>query len=362
MSTLSIEAPMTPRGVVAKAGAFAAGTALAGAALLGGTAVAPTITAGLSASVQQDVALTAIPTSFPDGSFAAALQNALVGIDMGTVGQLIGLLGLNADGTAPLYNVDTPLYVPAVYDTDGTTVITPAHGLLLDLLSVNGTPLTLGGVSDQFLGLSLTDPIWSSDTETDSVLGTGSILTMPDANGVATPIGNLSIDQLLSDMLGGDVTTKTVGDLFNGLGPVMSGLVGFVTLLCEPGETCTPNLLDPSLGVNTLTSESSVSDLVASLLGVDPTKTLGAYLTGLDPDLTSGSLGAMLGLPTGDTLAEILAGMTLGGSVLGGPGIELGSLDLGQLIGSLTGDPTDVVTGDTIVGGLLAAMGLFGSA
>jgi hypothetical protein len=355
MSTLSIEAPMAPRGVVAKAGAFAAGTALAGAALLGGTAVAPTITAGLSASVQHDVALTAIPTALPVGSFAEALQNALAGMHMGTVGELLGLLGQNADGTAPLYDVDTPLYVAAVTDADGN-VTTPASGLLVDLLSINGAPITLGGLTD-ILGVSLTDPIWSSDAATDSVLGTGSILTMPDAAGDATPIGNLSIDQLLSDMLGGDVTSKTVGDLFNGMG--MGGLVGFVTLLCDPGAAiCTPDLLGG--GIGTLDADSTVASLVQSLLGVNTDTTLGAYLTGLDPDLTSGSIGSLLGLPTGDTLAQLLAGMTLGGSVLGGPGIELGSLDLGQLIGSLTDDPTNVVSDGTIIGGLMEAMGLFG--
>lgn len=356
MSTLSLEAPMAPRSFVAKAGTFAAGTALAGAALLGGTTVAPSVSAGLSASVHQDYALTALG----DGtSFADAVQNALAGIHLGTIGQLIGLLGANEDGT-PLYDADTPLYVDAITDEDGT-VTTPASGLLVDLLSINGTPLTLGGVSDEFLGLSLTDPIWSSDAGTDSLLGTGSILTMPDADGVATPIGDLSIGQLLTDLLGGDVTTKTVGALFNGIG--MGGLVGFVTMLCEPGEdACVPNLLDPSLGVNTLTADSSVSDLVASLLGLDDTNvTLGAFLQGLDPDLTDGSLADLLNLPAGDTLAEMLAGMTLGGSVLGDPGVELGDLSLGGLFGALTGDSDFSVDDDTLTGAFLEAMGLFGT-
>ncbi|MEB3069955.1 hypothetical protein [[Mycobacterium] vasticus] len=346
-----------------RAGVVAAGAALTGAAAFGAGGFAPEQSGGFFSHVQQDVALTAVLGE--GNSFVDALQNALTGANLGTIGQLLGLLGTDANG-APLFDSATPLFTAAVIDQATGQVTTPEGGLLTALTTFDGAPLTLNGVGS-FLGLPLNEALWTDAvgadgvTRVDSVLGAGSMFTL-DVNGTPTALGDMTLNELAGVLLGGDVASKTVGDLFNGLG--LGGLAGFVTLLCDPGVECTPNLLAP--GAGQLTVDDTISQLLGSLLKVDTsTETLGGYLGTIQlapgQDLASATLGGLLNLPPTESLASYLAGMTLGGGTILNPTtpFELGSLDLGGLLGMLAGGAT--IGDSTLTGDWLIDLGLFGS-
>lgn len=349
------------RGFMTKAGVVAAGAALTGAAAFGVGGFTTEQSGGFFSPVSQDVALTAVLGE--GNSFVDALQNALAGVNLGTIGQLLGLLGTNPDTGAPLFDADTPLYVAAGTDADGNP--TPEGGLLTALTTFDGAPLTLNGVGS-FLGLPLNEVLWTDATDADgkpidSVLGAGSDFTF-DVNGTQTALGDMTINELAGALLGGDVAGKTVGDLFNGLG--LGGLAGFVTLLCDPGVDCTPNLLNP--GAGQLQSTDTVSQLLGALLKVDTsTEKFGEYLGTIQlapgHDLASATLGGLLGLPPTESLASYLAGMTLGGGSILNPTtpFELGSLDLGGLLGMLAGGAD--ISDTTLTGDWLIDLGLFGT-
>ncbi len=353
-------------GFTTKVGVFAAGTVVAGAAAFGAGAFTPAHPAALFSQVQRDVVLAALG----DGdSFVDAVQNVLADLHLGTIGQVFGLLGTDDDGN-PLFNAHSPLYTAADPGTN-----TPEGGVLTDLLSVDGTPLTLDGLSTQLLGLSLSQPLWTDATDSSgavipSVLGAGSEIVMKNASGDLTPIGDLSLNQIANDILGGDVATATIKQLFHGLG--LDGFAGFVTVICAPDvDTCTPNLIDASQGVGTLQTTDKVSELLASLMGVknaQMTDSLGDYLETIKwgdsgGNLAEQSLGNLVNLNPTESLAQYLSDIKLGGGTIldPTPTFTLGSLDLGGLLDQFTLPGSDPVSDTMLTGQFLIDLGLFGT-
>lgn len=232
MSTLSIiDAPMTPHGFVAKAGAFAAGTALAGAALFGGAAVAPTVATGLTASVQHDVTLNAFPT------FTDSLQTLLNTLDFGNMGQVLGLFGPD---------------------------ITTASSLSTLLTALNPDGVSLDGI---------TGGLFSSD-----ISALLSDVQIPVGGGATAALGEVPIDALIGGFIGGSGANESIGDVLTAL-----GLGPYVGLLDLPFAGLSPNdtvgeLLSSLLGIDSTTTLDSLvigngqtlgDATLGGLLGID---------------------------------------------------------------------------------------------
>ncbi|MGB5795167.1 MAG: hypothetical protein WBH51_05165 [Mycolicibacter algericus] len=259
MSTLTFDAPMAPRGFMAKTGALVASTAFAGAALFGGVAVAPTVASSLAASVHHDYVLTADP--FP--TFAESLQTLLNALDFGNMGQVLGLFGDDINTSSTL--------------ADLLAALNPDH--------VSLDELTLGLLSTDFSGLL-------------------NEVTLPGADGAPVPLGSIPIDSLIGGFIGGDGASTSIGDLLGlfGLGDY-AGLLNLPFFDLSP-DTSLADLLNDMLGITstmTLTDLLNANDLgeatIAGMLGIDPDDpwnevissiTLGGTLT--DPDGT-GELG-----------------------------------------------------------------------
>ncbi len=263
MSTCStVVAPIEGRGFVAKAGALAAGTALAGAALFGGAAAAPTITAGLTASVQHDYVLTA--DTFP--TFTESLQSLLNAIDFGNMGQVLGIFG---DGISTTSSLATLL---AALNPDGMTLDDATLGLLSTDLTALLNDVELSG----------------------------------------HPLGSIPIDSLIGGFIGGDGAATEIGTLLGyfGLGQY-AGLLDLPFLNLSPTDTLA-SLLDSMLGIDATTSINDMLDAngmtdatIASLLGITSTQ-LGA---GWDQFIDSMVVGGTLADPDG---SGVLGDQTLG--------------------------------------------------
>jgi len=291
MSTLStIAAPIEPRGFFAKAGVFTAGTALAGAALFGGAAVAPTITSGFSASVQHDYVLTA--DAFP--TFTESLQTLLNTLGYGDMGQVLGLLGDNPDGT-PIGTGSELSALLAALNPDGATL----NDITGDLFST-------------------------------------------DISGLLGSIGTTSIDSLIGGFIGGAGADTAIGTLLGyfGLGDY-AGLLNLPFAGLSPNDTVA-ELLNSMLGI---TDTTTLNDLVigngetlgeatlGGLLGIDGDTSWSAFLDGItlggtlaDPDGT-GTLGDM---SLGDLLGSLAGGTVTDATTLTD---FLGDLGIFQMLG-----------------------------
>lgn len=295
MSTVSIDAPMTPRGFVAKAGAFAAGTALAGAAVFGGVAVAPTITAGLSASVQHEVTLNAFPT------FTESLQTLLDNLEFGTMGQVLGLFGED---------------------------ISTSSTLAALLATLNPDGLTLDDV---------TNNLFSSDIS--SLLAD---VQIPVGDGTTTAaLGEVPIDALIGTFIGGNGADESIGSVLTalGLGPYV-GLLDLPFLDLSPNLTVA-ELLSDMLGIDSGTTLDS--------LVIGNGQTLGEATLG-------GLFGIDGSTPWNQFLDNITVGGTIIDP--DGTGI-LGDETLGALLTSLLGVGAEPVTDATTLTDFLGDLGIF---
>lgn len=303
MSTLSIAAPITPRGVVAKAGVFAAGTALAGAAVFGGAIVAPTVTAGLSSSVQRDYVLTADPAPMVT-DFVASLQNLLNTLDFGTIGQVLGLFG-DGIGTGSDLSVLLAALNPDNVSLDDAT---------MNLLSTDLTAL----LSDVHL---------------------------PVGGGATAPLGDVPIDGLLGGFIGGaDGINTSIGSLLTqfGLGPYVG-------------------LLDLSfLGID-LSPTTSVADVLNDMLGIDATTSINGLLDA--NGFGDATIASLMGISPEQLAAgwdQFVDGITVGGTIMDpdGTGV-LGDETLGGLLSGLLGAGAPAVTDATTLTDFLSEMGIF---
>lgn len=283
MSTLSIiDAPMTPHGFVAKAGALAAGTALAGAALFGGTAVAPTVATGFAASVQHDVTLNAFPT------FTDSLQSLLDTLGFGTMGNVLGLFGPD---------------------------ITTASDLSALLTALNPDNTSLDAVTGSLFSTDITALL-------DGVQMGG------------TSLGDAPIDTLIGSFIGGAGANMQIGDLLDvfGLGQY-AGLLDLPFAGLSPTDTVA-ELLNSMLGISGTTSINDLLDAngmggtsIGDLLGITPSLgwddvisglTLGGTLTTPGTEVLGDMsladlLGSLMGSPVTDatTLTDFLSGLDL---------------------------------------------------
>ncbi|MEB3051993.1 hypothetical protein KV112_19985 [Mycolicibacter sp. MYC123] len=204
-----------------RSGSLAVATILASAGLFGVATVEPPVSGASFTSVQQDIELTALTP----GSFMDALQNMLAEMNLGTLNQVLALLGM-----VPDTNPEVPFDV-------GSTVS--------ELLkSFNGGGLTLGDIANS-MGIPLADKLWTPTGE--SLLGSSTFLingvtvdnplvfTAPasfyttiypgDANHLypsidGTPLGNVGLGKLVDLLLGGagEGDNHSVADLASQLG------------------------------------------------------------------------------------------------------------------------------------------------
>lgn len=264
MSTLSIiDAPITPHGFVAKAGALAAGTALAGAALFGGTAVAPTVAAGFAASVQHDVTLNAFPT------FTDSLQTLLDTLGFGNMGQVLGLFGPGITTASDLSALLTAL------NPDNTSLDAVTGGLLSQDITVLLSSVQMGGA----------------------------------------PLGDVPIDTLIGGFIGGAGAGTSIGDLLGvfGLGQY-AGLLDIPFAGLSPTDTVA-ELLNSMLGIDGTTSINDLLDAnglgdatIAGLLGIDPSLGWDDVISGitLDGTLTTPGTELLGDMSLGDLLTSLL--------------------------------------------------------
>lgn len=269
MSTCStVVAPIGVRGFAVKARTLAAGAVVAGTALLGGTAVAPTITAGLTASVQHEVTLTAFPT------FTESLQSLLNAVDFGNMGQVLGVFG---DGVSTTSSLATVL---AALNPNGMTLDTATWGILSTDLTALLNDVELGG----------------------------------------HPLGSIPIDSLVGGLIGGDGADTEVGTLLGyfGLGPY-AGLLDLPMFDLSPTDKV-GDLLNSMLGIDATTSindmlnaDGMTDATVASLLGITPTQLSAGWDQFVDNMVVGGTLASpdgsgVLGDETLGTLLTALLG------------------------------------------------------
>ncbi|MBS9533863.1 hypothetical protein KIH27_09730 [Mycobacterium sp. M1] len=257
MSTFStLAAPAQPRGFAAKAGALVAGTAFASAALFGGATVAPTVTPGLTAHVQQEVTPTAFPT------FSESLQNLLNAMNFGTVGDLLGVFGTGINSSSEL------------------------SALLADL---NPKGVTL-------------------DAMTGGLLSTDISGLLDDVKIGGNALGTIPIDTLLGNFIGGTGASEEIGTVLTalGFGPFV-GLLDLNILGLSPTDTVS-DVLSHFLGIS---STTTLDDLVG------PDKTIGGLL-GITSAELSGTWNSFVdNLPVGGTLIDPAGTGTLGSETLG---------------------------------------------
>lgn len=295
MSTLTFDAPISPRGFMAKTGALVASTAFAGAALFGGVAVAPTVASSLSASVQHDYVLTA-DGDFP--TFAESLQTLLTALDFGNMGQVLGLFGDDITTSSTLADL------LAALNPDGVTLDT----------------VTLGLLSTDF-----------SDLLNE--------VTLPGPDGTPVPLGMIPIGSLIDGFIGGDGANTSIGDLLG-----LFGLGDYAGLLNLPFFDLSP--------------DTSLADLLNDMLGITSTMTLTDLLNANDlgEATLAGLLGIDADDPWNEVISNITLGGTL--SDPDGTGV-LGDETLGGLLTSLLGTGADPVTDATTLTDFLGDLGLF---
>ncbi|MEB3019900.1 hypothetical protein [[Mycobacterium] crassicus] len=305
MSTIyAVAAPMETRGFLAKAGTLAAGTALAGAVLFGGTVVAPTITEGLTASVQHDIMLTATP--FP--TFTESLQNLLDTLKFGNIGEVLGAFGTAAN---PINSASE-------------------LSALLSLLNPGPNPLSLDDATGHLLS-----------TDISGLLAT---VMIAGPNNTAIPLGTVPIDSLIGGFIGGTGANESIGDVLGalGFGPYV-GLLDLPFLNLSPVDT--------------------VGSLLTEFLGIKPTDTLNDLVIGSGQTLGNATIGGLLGISSTELAAgwdTFVDNIKLGGTIMNpdGTGV-LGDETLGALLTALLGPGATAVTDDTTVTDFLAGLDIF---
>ncbi|NDJ90820.1 hypothetical protein [Mycolicibacter kumamotonensis] len=229
--------------------------------------VAPTVTAGLSASVQHEVTLNAFPT------FTESLQTLLDTLEFGTMGQVLGLFGED---------------------------ISTSSTLAALLATLNPDGLTLDDV---------TNNLFSSDIS--SLLAD---VQIPIGGGATAALGEVPIDALIGTFIGGTGANESIGDVLTalGLGPYV-GLLDLPFLDLSPNLTVA-ELLSDMLGIDSDTTLDSLvigngqtlgDATLGSLFGIDGSTPWDQFLdnmtvggTIIDPDgtgiLGDETLGALL--------------------------------------------------------------------
>ncbi|MEB3069954.1 hypothetical protein [[Mycobacterium] vasticus] len=286
--------------LAARGGSLAVATILASAGLFGVATVEPPASGASFTSVHQDIELTALTP----GSFMDALQNMLAEMNLGTLNQVLALLGM-----VPGTNPEVP------FDVDST---------VSELLqSFNPGGMTLGDLANS-MGIPLADKLWTASGE--SLLGSANfvingqtvanplVFTAPaafyttihpgDANHLypsinGTPLGNVDLGRLVDLLLGGagEGDNHSVADLASQLGfnlnqalpPLggLSGVLGWLSGVSTYGDAinklggmlvdfnieensctsagllsvCSNNYVNPDLSVN-----SSLNDWLSGLL------------------------------------------------------------------------------------------------
>ncbi|WP_046300496.1 hypothetical protein [Mycobacterium sp. UM_Kg27] len=329
---------------------------VAGTGLLGAGAVGPQLPGPSTASTQHQVVLTAYPT------FTQSLQALLDTMSLGDLNQVLAALG-NVPGTS------TPLSVSA----DVSAL----------LASFNPDSTTLAGIADLF-GISLTEPLYSSNAAVQSLLGTGSLFLV---DGV--PIGDVDLGELVDVVLGDGAGTHSLTDLANavGLGTLLGQFAGMINALglenlnvinCSALAICgnadltvSSSLVDWLSGIVEKPT-ADVTTYTAHLFGPTTTSvqagsayTLGEYLHILPVSSTNSTtmdnatLALLFSLNPAQTWDKYLDGLPFGGTLLDPSGETWGEQSLGTFLASFLPDgSTLAITGDTLVTDLLEAFGL----
>ncbi|WP_041318507.1 hypothetical protein [Mycolicibacter sinensis] len=296
MSTLTFDAPMAPRGFMAKTGALVASTAFAGAALFGGVAVAPTVASSLSASVQHDYVLTADPAPVIT-DFVGSLQYLLDQLGFGNIGQVLGLFGTEASPVGAGSELSVLL---ANLNPDNVSLDTVTMGLL--------------------------------STDLTALLND---VNLPVGDGATAPLGDVPLIGLIGSFIGGtDGINTSVGDLLTALG--FGPYVGLLNLAF--------------LGID-VTPDTSVADLLNDMLGIDGSTTINTLLD--DNGFGEATIASLMGISSeqlGAGWDDFLDSIKLGTSIMDPTGDgTLGAQTLGDLLTSLLGpDATDVTDATTL--------------
>jgi len=234
---------------------------IAGAGLLGVGAVAPRLTGTSTASAQRQVVLTAYPT------FTQSLQTLLDNMSIGDLNQVLAALG-NVPGTSTPLSISSDVSaLLAAFNPDGTT---------------------LAGVADIF-GVSLTEPLYSSNVAVQSLLGTGSLFLV---DGV--PIGNVDLGDLVDVALGDGAGTHSLTDLANavGLGTLLGQFASMINALDLTNENIVNCPVVGFCGNADLTVSSSLVDWLSGIVG-KPTADVTTYTAHLfGPTTTSVQAGS----------------------------------------------------------------------
>lgn len=349
-----------------------ASTAVAGAALLGGVPMTQLNTTAHLDRVHHDVGLVGIllpptdPTLIP--SFTQSLKflmDAMLGIGNKTLPGLV-----DPDGTTTLESLLGGSNLSLASGGSSMTDVFNQMGLddvtlgqVLGLLGIDA-PATdtmadlmgAGGALEGIGGLSLNDLLGGLGGMSDVTTVAGLV----DALGMGT--------KTVGDLLGqvGFGSTSTMGDLFTQLG--IPGLQGFLPMLgasnttvvgdflttlgLDPSTTTLDDLLNPAVAGGGAWDGllSSVGGMtLGTLMGFDATTTLGGVINGLHFDLngTDTALGdftftELLGqiqLNPTDSLATVLGNLPLGLN-----GATLGDTSLAGLLGVMDGGTVDDTT------------------
>lgn len=297
-----------------RVGTVAASAVVAGGSLLGAAAVGPQLPAGPAAHVQ-DVRLAAVPT------FQESLQALLNVLGVGTVGDLLGKVGLDHEVT-PVGPLDTESAFSAL------------------LADMNPLGTTLNAATGDILGAPV-----------------GALLeNMFIGN---QPVSDLTIDTLVGDLLGQPVSgagAADINDLFTALGlGQYSGLVDII-----------PNFFGTLLNPN-LHASDPVGYLLSSLLNVNTsTETLGELpitIGGSSTTLGDADLNQLLGITTAqlnEPWDQFIDNLPTSG-ILSPTQTLLGDETLGDLLTSLLPHDSAIapVIDTTLVTDYLDALGLF---
>ncbi|MFL0180006.1 MULTISPECIES: hypothetical protein [unclassified Mycobacterium] len=342
-----------------RGGALVASVVVAGAGLLGAGALGPRLSSPQTASAQHDVVLTAYPT------FTQSLQSLLDTMSLGDLNQVLAALGDVPGTTTPLSVSSDVSALLAAFNPDATT---------------------LAGIADIF-GISLTEPLYSSNAAVQSLLGTGSLFLV---DGV--PIGNVDLGELVDVVLGDGAGTHSLTDLATavGLGTLLGQFASMInalglenlnvencTLACgallnitsHPDLTVNSSLVDWLSAILTVptadVTQHAYSGLGSTTVVAGSAYTLGEYLHILPVSSTNSTtmdnatLALLFTLNPAQTWDKYLDGLPFGGTLLDPSGETWGEQSLGTFLASFLPDgSTLAITGDTLVTDFLEAFGL----
>lgn len=302
-------------------------------------------------------------TAFP--TFSESLQNLLNAMGVGDLNEVLAALGVVPGTSTPLSVSSDVSDLLAAFNPDGTT--------LADLAGM--------------FGMSLSQPLYSSNPAIPSVLGTGTLFLVDGA-----PIGNVDLGELVDVLLGDGAGTHSLSDLANALnmGAMLSQYASMInalgldnlnvdncTLTCgavlnitsHPDLTVNSSLVDWLSGILTVPTtditQHAFSGLGATTVLANSAYTLGEYLhilpvtTGSSTMMDQATLALLFGLTPTQTWDQYLGSLPFGGTLLDPSGDTLGEQSLSTFLASLLPDDSSlVITGDTLITDLLEAFGL----